>query len=359
MRKIYTIFLAILLTVNVVAQPPLKMSYQAVIRDANNVLVINGVVGMRISILQGSIVGTPVYMESQNPTTNANGLVSIEIGAYYPDMGSFASIDWSSGPYYIKTETDPTGGANYTITGTSQLLTVPYAMYANSSKYLTNFNVSATGDTMSFGKTNVIIPGISIINHPPVTDADGNSYKTILIGKQIWMAENLKTTKYNDGTDIPLVTNDSIWSTLTTHAYCWYNNDINNKNIYGALYNWYVVNTGKLCPTGWHVPTIDEWRILGDPYKYTRINISGTYGFELMESGTSHWLNGSGTNETGFTALPRGPDNQYGSYWSSNYNDMYHGVWFYPIPIDDSWGKTPLSSLRLPQEKFSVRCVKN
>ena len=127
MRKIYSIFLAVLLSASVFAQSPQKMSYQAVIRNSSDQLVTNHAVGMRISILPGSPTGTPIYVETQTSTTNANGLVAIEIGGVTPFTGTFTGIDWSAGPYYIKTETDPTGGTNYTIAGTSQILSVPYA----------------------------------------------------------------------------------------------------------------------------------------------------------------------------------------------------------------------------------------
>jgi len=112
------------------AQAPNKMSYQAVIRNSNNTVVSNHVVGMRISILQGTATGSSVYTETQSPTTNANGLIAIEIGTGTIVSGSFANIDWANGPYFVKTETDPYGGSNYTLTGTSQLLSVPYALYA-------------------------------------------------------------------------------------------------------------------------------------------------------------------------------------------------------------------------------------
>ena len=96
-----------------------------------------------------------------------------------------------------------------------------------------------------------------------VTDIENNNYKTVKIGTQWWMAENLKTTKYNDGTSIPYVTDNWEWYNLTTPAYCWKNNDPEaNKNIYGAMYNWYAVNTGKLCPAGWHVSTKPDWETL-------------------------------------------------------------------------------------------------
>ena len=130
MKKVFTFLVAVLLTATVWAQSPEKISYQAVIRDASNNLVTNQAVGMQISILQGSSTGTAVYTETQTPTTNANGLVSIEIGDGTVVSGTFATIDWANGSYFIKTETDPAGGTNYTITGTSQLLSVPYALHA-------------------------------------------------------------------------------------------------------------------------------------------------------------------------------------------------------------------------------------
>jgi hypothetical protein len=120
---------------SLLAQAPEKMSYQAVIRNSSNELVVNTQIGMQISILQGSVNGILVYTEIQTPTTNSNGLVSIEIG----ESTGFDTIDWSNGPYFIKTETDPTGGINYTITGNSELLSVPYALYAKTAE-----NISGT-----------------------------------------------------------------------------------------------------------------------------------------------------------------------------------------------------------------------
>jgi len=133
MKKIIAICAAILMVTSVFAQAPEKMSYQAVIRDNLNALVMNSAVGMRISILQGSANGTAVYVETQNPTSNANGLVSVEIGGGIVVSGNFATIDWANGPFFIQTETDPTGGISYSIIGTSQLLSVPYALYAKTS----------------------------------------------------------------------------------------------------------------------------------------------------------------------------------------------------------------------------------
>ena len=139
MKKVFSILAAVLLTVieflpqQARAQSPEKMSYQAVIRNSSDELVTNQTIGMQISILQGSASGTIVYSETQTPTTNINGLVSLEIGTG-TTSDDFSSIDWTNGPYFIKTETDLNGGTNYTITGTSQLLSVPYAMHAKTAE---------------------------------------------------------------------------------------------------------------------------------------------------------------------------------------------------------------------------------
>jgi uncharacterized protein (TIGR02145 family) len=132
MKKQLRLLCLVLIPMHLFSQAPQKMSYQAVIRNASNTLVINQSIGMRISILQGSVSGTPVYVENHSASTNVNGLVSIEIGGGNVVTGSFAAINWANGPYFIKTETDPSGGVNYTIIGTSQLLSVPYALHANS-----------------------------------------------------------------------------------------------------------------------------------------------------------------------------------------------------------------------------------
>ena len=140
MKQIITSLLTLFITVSLFAQAPNNLSYQAVIRNSSNALVTSSPVGMQISILQGSASGTPVYVETQTTTTNSNGLASIAIGSGTVVSGTFALIDWSSGPYYIKTETDPSGGSNYSITGTSQLMSVPYALYAKraGNKFITN-----------------------------------------------------------------------------------------------------------------------------------------------------------------------------------------------------------------------------
>lgn len=191
-------------------------------------------------------------------------------------------------------------------------------------------------------------------------DPDNNSYPIVKIGTQWWMAENLKTTKYNDGCTIPNVTDNSAWAALTTGAYCWNNNDINNKNIYGALFNWYAVKTGKLCPIGWHVNSDAEWTTLST-------FLGGIYvaGGKMKETGTTHWQspNKGATNESGFSGLPGGSryDSGFG-YVGSN------GGWWSSTEgsSDDAWkrGLTCWDTYvnRISGSKnygFSVRCVRD
>ena len=128
--------LIFILPLSLSAQAPEKMSYQSVIRDANNALVTNQSIGMQISILAGSVSGSSVYTETHTALSNANGLVTIEIGDGAVISGSFNTIDWANGPFFVKTEVDPLGGANYTITGVSQLLSVPYALHAKTADAL-------------------------------------------------------------------------------------------------------------------------------------------------------------------------------------------------------------------------------
>ena len=499
--KKFTSFLALILfTTMVFGQIPNGFSYQALLRDVNGNLITNKKVGIQISILQGSETGTVVYSETQTPTTNSNGLIAIKIG-------ELNTIDWSSGPYFIKTETDPAGGTNYTITGINQLLSVPYAQYAktagnititgnemvfegwdkdssddfdgkytsltdapsnisyftNDAGYLTSkteidpvFNASVakgitSADTAAWNSKHTvnesdpvfnasIAKGItsadtaawnamssfdgrysSLTERPnlniyarkdmhnqnitnladPISeqdaatkayvdalqakitameemlietnlftliDIDGNKYKVIKIGSQVWMAENLKTTKYNDGTEIPQITNNTQWYNSETPDYCWYNNNQDKySNDYGALYNWYTVETDKLCPAGWHVPSSSEWKTMESYLGGTAIA-----GGKLKETGTSHWSNPNvgATNEIAFTALP-------GGYRNSDFSKLQnYGFWWTATQIDSSdpetipstkavarylhYNNAKLNYSSYPKNLgFSVRCVKD
>jgi uncharacterized protein (TIGR02145 family) len=197
-----------------------------------------------------------------------------------------------------------------------------------------------------------------------VKDADGNVYHTVVIGTQTWMVENLKTTKYNDGAPIPLVTDNSAWGALSTPGFCWYKNDKSSyENPYGALYNWYAVETGKLAPNGWHVATDADWTALAE--YLGGANIAGA---KLKESGTTHWKspNNGGTNETGFTAIPT-PGRQAGGQFSDDTNS-YSYWWIAPKKDGtDPWylsiyhNGTNISKSSYINWKvgFSVRCIKD
>ncbi len=182
MKRIFTIAAALLLTASVFAQSPEKMSYQAVVRDASNNLTTNQGVGMQISILQGGATGTAVYVETQTPTTNANGLVSLEIGTGTLVSGDFTTIDWENDTYFIKTETDPTGGTTYTITGTSQLMSVPYALHAKTAESITGtVNYTETDPIYTASQAaNITSNDITVLSNTSGTntgDQDGSETK--------------------------------------------------------------------------------------------------------------------------------------------------------------------------------------
>lgn len=192
----------------------------------------------------------------------------------------------------------------------------------------------------------------------PLTDADANEYKTVIIGEQIWMVENLKTTKYNDGTSIPNLTDNTEWSNLTTGAHCWYDNNTENKDVYGALYNWHTVNTNKLCPIGWHVPSESEWNTLvvflgGASLASGKLKL--TTGWKSPDSGA--------TNGSGFSALAGG----YRHGYDGTFNDVgYESVWWSSTELNNStarsiqlfsqgvMGSNPIKAFGL-----SVRCLRN
>jgi uncharacterized protein (TIGR02145 family) len=211
----------------------------------------------------------------------------------------------------------------YNLTGLRPSTKYYYRIYALSE------GGTAKGEEMSFtttDSTGFVINFNSSLVYDSIYDFEGNKYKTIVIGAQTWMAENLRSVKYNDGTDIPFIQDTYQWKALTTPGYCWYNSDSIG---YGALYNWFTVNTGKLCPEGWHVPSDDEWTTLTD-----FLGGANVAGGKLKEVGTDHWLkpNTGATNESGFTAIPAGFRNYSGIYS----NIGHYGVW---------WSTTEWSSL--------------
>ncbi|MDP4222588.1 MAG: fibrobacter succinogenes major paralogous domain-containing protein [Bacteroidota bacterium] len=176
-----------------------------------------------------------------------------------------------------------------------------------------------------------------------LADVEGNLYHTIVIGTQVWMSENLKTTKYNDNvTNVTLVTDNATWAALTSEAYCWYGNDeATNKPIYGALYNWYAATHGDLCPAGWHVPTDAEFKTLEMFLGMTQAQADG-FSWRGTDQGTqlkntTGWTTGNGTNTSGFSALPGGYRYYFdggfaglgtiGYFWSSDQASPTNGLY--------------------------------
>ena len=213
---------------------------------------------------------------------------------------------------------DGTGTGVFTSNLTSLTAGTAYHVRA----YATNSGGTAYGADLTFSTQ--------------LSDVDGNTYNTVVIGSQVWMAQNLATTKYKTGSDIPNITDAALWVAATTPGYCWYNNDISTKDPYGSMYNWFTVNTGNLCPTGWHVPTDEEFIVLEE---YLGLNPANAYdwtwrgtdqGSQLKN--TTGWSNGgNGTNTSGFSALPGGY--RYGG--SGTFNNLGDLVYFWTsIEVD-------------------------
>ena len=197
------------------------------------------------------------------------------------------------------------------------------------------------------------------ISFSQVTDKDGNVYKTVAIGKQIWMAENLNVTQYRNGDPIPEVQDKEEWDNLTTGAWCWYENNSANGTTYGRLYNWYAVNDQRgLAPEGWHVPSSDEWTKLTDAFGGAE-----TAGTNLKT--TSGWDDGgNGDNKSGFSAIPGGYRSHEGFFSNMGRNALFWtstefnstNVWFRNVigSIPDVYAPNYAKDFGL-----SVRCVKD
>ena len=193
-----------------------------------------------------------------------------------------------------------------------------------------------------------------------ITDADGNVYTSVTIGDQVWMKENLRTTHFSDGSPIRLISDNTEWSQASEAGYCWYNNELSQKDIYGALYNWYAANKTSLCPAGWHVSTNDEWTAL-----VAFLGGESVAGRELKEAGTSHWISTAAdvTNSSSFTALPGGFRSngngtftslgQIGNFWSIVLNGLER---YRQMTSAGSDAKLYLGSAT---NGFSVRCVRD
>ena len=306
--------------------------------------------GAQITFTTLPSVNTISITDITQNTASSGGYINIDGNALIIARGVCWSI--SQNPTIADSKTnDGTGIGSFTssLTGLS----------VNTPNYVRAYATNNTGT--GYGNQETLTTIAVTIETGTVTDIDGNVYQTVKIGDQWWMAENLKTTKYNDGTDIPNVTDASEWANLSTPGYCWYNNDVSNKNPYGALYNWFTVNTGKLAPIGWHVPTNTDWTTLTD-----FLGGESVAGSKLKEAGTMHWYISShlGTNESGFTALPGGSHGyggafqgiEFAGYWwsSSEYNvDL---AWLRAL-LDD-WNNV-YGDGNYKNYGYSVRCVRD
>lgn len=241
-----------------------------------------------------------------NTSAYGGGIITSEGGASVTERG----VCWNSGqlPTIEDNRTaDSSGSGLFTIAITRLTASTKYYVRA----YATNSAGTGYGNEESFTTT----------NYKTVTDFENNIYNTILIGNQFWMRENLRSTRFNDGTAIPAETNIFNWLSLNTPGYCCYIKCCDNnyepafKTTYGALYNWYSVNTGKLCPTGWHVPDDADWTTL-----ITYLGGLNVAGGKLKEADTLHWKNpnNGGTNESDFSVVPGGQ--------TMSYSEVYNGI---------------------------------
>jgi uncharacterized protein (TIGR02145 family) len=392
MKNIMIMAVVAVTSLSLFAQTPEGIRYQSVIRDHDHALLADQRIGVRI-ILAGDVEARRMlYTETHQLRTSSKGMVNIEIGTGSAEYGNFTDIEWSSRPLYVKTEIDPAGGRAYSLEMVSQIISVPYACYAKTAGIIDELTeTQGLGDVLAvndsagsqlravtdptenqdavtlnyFIQQMMLLEGIHAgFPQDIVADKEGNLYRGIRIGDLVWMSENLRTTKFNDGTDIPLVTDQTEWLASTTPAYCWYGNAAGNSYAAvtcGALYNWYAVNTEKLCPADWRVPTEEDWNDL-----IAELGGLDVAGGKMKEAGTKHWLIPNlADNESGFRALPGGL--RYiifekvaaeGHWWSSSEidADMAGGVAVGNAVTFCHWYDGAYASKRIGK---SVRCVKD
>ncbi len=297
-------------------------------------------------------------------TLNKPTLVSSTFANFTANITSNGGSSVTSRGFCWNTATSPTiddfkltsGYGNGTLTGTLS------SLLPNTTYFVRAFAVNEAG--ISYSSEQIFTTTST------VTDADGNVYNSITIGNQTWLVENLKTTKYNDGTAIPLITANATWVSTTSGAYCWYNNSVEYKTKYGALYNGYAVRTGKLAPVGWRVATYDDWKTL-ETYVSVNSGVSVTVGKALsynLDWNTSTAVGAIGNNlslnnSTGFSALPGGYRDSYGvcdylgyqgCWWTSTDSNSTASSVFYL-----NYDKYTLGFNNYARNLgYSVRCVK-
>jgi uncharacterized protein (TIGR02145 family) len=387
-------FLSLLLVLSLFkfgyAQVPSAIPYQAVVRNSNGNILPNHSVQLRFTIHDSITNGNVVYQETHSISTNGQGLVITNIGQGTSTTGTFSGINWGKNNKFVQTELSINNDNTFTDLGTTQFLSVPYALHSGNGMpngnndgemlYWSNGQwvkvaPGSQGQTLTFcgGKPHwgACPPEITPIHYGNgLTDIDGNTYDTVSICNQVWMKQNLNVSRYRNGDIIPQVTDPTQWANLTTGAWCYYNNDSANRAAYGKLYNWYAVNDARgLAPEGWHVPSDGDWnklvKCLDSNADTICVNCWQNTTAGILLKSTSGWNNGgNGTNTSDLTILPSGycsingtfgAIGTYGDWWScSDYstqeawlrsiNGGYAGV------FRDHYGKN---------HGFSIRCVKD
>jgi uncharacterized protein (TIGR02145 family) len=378
--------LALLISAILFAQAPALIPYQAIARNAAGEPLASSTLNARFTIHDGTATGTSVWQELQTVSTSALGLFTVQLGSSV----ALTNVNWANGAKFMQVELDL--GSGFVDIGTQQLLSVPYALHAGS----VHLDVSATGDTLFVGDGSfVIVPGISEANsfttgttlhtcgapnvHNPdltygtMTDQEGNVYKTIVIGTQEWMAENLNTSIYRNGEVIPSGLSDAAYATTTTGAWAYYNNDASNACPYGKLYVWYTcVDARGLCPLGWHLPSEAEWRILRDFLGGEELAGGKMKSIGTIEDETGVWLNLNveATNLSGFSGLPGGArgrnsdieiynafQGEYGFWWSNTtwLEDTGHA---WDMALWNVSGNAFVANTS-KSDYFSVRCLRD
>ncbi len=378
--------LALLLSAILFAQAPALIPYQAIARNAAGEPLASSSINARFTIHDGTATGTSVWQELQTVSTSALGLFTVQLGSSV----ALTNVNWGTGAKFMQVELDL--GNGFIDMGTQQLLSVPYALHAGS----VHLDVSATGDTLFVGDGSfVIIPGISEANnfttgttlhtcgapnvHNPnltygsMTDQEGNVYKTIVIGTQEWMAENLNTSIYRNGDAIATNLDNAAWASTTSGAWAYYNNDASNACPYGKLYNWYTcVDARGLCPAGWHVPSDGEWTVLTDYFGGVSVAGGKLKSTGTIEAETGLWYapNITATNISGFSAPPSGykaGSNNFGPVGEFNYLHL-NGNWWSASQQSNSaaWGRGLYYDFQYvrrdflaKQYGFSVRCLRD
>ena len=378
MKTFYlTLCLAIASLTQLQAQAPQGFNYQATVRNNSGDLIINTNVYFKFNVIQGSQTSLPVFTEIHYVPTDDLGQISLVIGQGTASAGVFSEIDWSLGSYYLGIELDT--GSGYVAMGTTQLLSVPYALYAESSGNSTpttpnlqsvlaennsanNQQIKDLQDptdaqdavtknyTYSKAEVDALLANLQSQiddldtdnSSGSVTDQDGNTYDYLTYGDQVWTVENAEMVTYRDGTPIPEVTDPTEWQNLTTGAWCYYDNDPTKPR----LYNWYAVagihdtdpNTPnkEFAPQGWRVPTDVDWTTLENYLIVNGYNYDGTTTenkiAKAMASNTG-WVTSTNTgapgndqslnNSSGFNAFPVGFRNYFGSFVSEGGNAVF------------------------------------